>query len=205
MNEFDLEEFLARSTDKPFDETTLRSVLDKLPPCSKTGPWIAGGALRRTLQGKEPESDFDFFFRDADQLRDFTERLEKQGLAKIRETEHHVHYRGRLTADGPERDIQCIRFSFYQSASAVIDSFDYTICMLAFDGITLTVGEYTLWDLGRKRLAIHKITYPVATMRRMLKYTRQGFTACKGCLTAILRAVPENPELLAQLKVEYVD
>jgi hypothetical protein len=201
----DLEEFLARSTDRTFDETTLHKILRELPSCRKEGPWIAGGSLRRTLQGKEPESDFDFFFRDADQLALFVRKLEDRGLEKIRETAHHVHYRGRLGSEAALRDVQCIRFSFYESASAVINSFDYTICMLAFDGKTLTLGDFTLWDLGRKRLAIHKISFPVSTMRRMLKYTSQGFTACKGCLASILKSVPENPELMEQLSIEYVD
>jgi hypothetical protein len=205
MNEYDLEDFLARSTDKSFEETTLRKVLDELPRCAKNGPWLAGGALRRTLQGKEPESDFDFFFRDADQLAAFVQRLEALGMDKVRETVHHVHYRGRLGDSGIDRNVQCIRFAFYNSAAAVIDSFDYTICQFAFDGTKLYLGDFALWDLGRKRLAIHKITFPVATMRRMLKYTSQGFMACRGCLAAILKAVPENPELLAQLQIEYVD
>lgn len=205
MVKFDLAEFLARSTDKPFDETELAKVLLSLPTLSPSGPWLAGGALRRTLQGKEPESDFDFFFRDADQLAGFVAKLEAGGMEKIRETQHHVHYRGRLGDSGMPRDVQCIRFAFYNSAQAVIDSFDYTICMLAFDGSELILGDFTLWDLGRKRLAIHKITYPVATMRRMLKYATQGFTACKGCLSAILKATVENPALQEQLSIEYVD
>lgn len=205
MTEFNLEDFLARSTDRAFVDTTLALVLRELPSLSKDGPWIAGGSLRRTLQGKEPESDFDFFFRDAEQLAAFVLKLEARGMEKVRETAHHIHYRGRLGESGVPRDIQCIRFAFYQSAQAVIDSFDYTICMLAFDGNTLTLGDFTLWDLGRKRLAIHKITFPVSTMRRMLKYTSQGFWACSGCLATILKAVPENPELLAQMKIEYVD
>lgn len=205
MIEFNLEDFLARSTDKPFSETTLALVLRELPGLSADGPWLAGGALRRTLQGKEPESDFDFFFRDADQLAAFVRKIEARGLEKIKETEHHVHYRGRLGDDGRDRDIQCIRFAFYANASAVIDSFDYTICQLAFDGMKLTLGEFTLWDLGRRRLAIHKITYPVATMRRMLKYASQGFTACRGCLSAILIATAETPALREQLNIEYVD
>jgi hypothetical protein len=205
MIAMNLEDFLARSTDRAFEETTLYKVLQELPSCRPDGPWIAGGALRRTLQGKEPESDFDFFFRDKDQLECFALTLSALGLEKIRETQHHVHYRGRLGSEAAIRDVQCIRFAFYDSASAVIDSFDFTICMLAFDGKTLTLGDFTLWDLGRKRLAIHKISYPVATMRRMLKYTSQGFTACKGCLASILKAVPENPKLLEQLQIEYVD
>jgi len=120
----------------------------------------------------------------------------------IREISHAL---GALGDSGIDRDVQCIRFSFYQSAEAVIDSFDYTICMLAFDGATLTLGDFTLWDLGRKRLAIHKITYPVATMRRMLKYASQGFTACKGCLATILTETANQPELRQQLNIEYVD
>lgn len=205
MTEFGLEDFLARSTDRAFAETTLALVLKELPSLSKDGPWIAGGALRRTLQGKEPESDFDFFFRDAEQLAAFVLKLEARGMEKVRETAHHIHYRGRLGESGIPRDVQCIRFAFYQSTQAVIDSFDYTICMLAFDGTTLTLGKFTLWDLGTNRLAIHKITFPVSTMRRMLKYTSQGFWACSGCLATILKAVPENPELLAQMQIEYVD
>ena len=204
MTEFNLADFLARSTDKPFADTALAGVLSGLPALSSDGPWIAGGALRRTLLGSEPESDFDFFFRDEAQLTSFATQIEASGFAKHRETQHHVHYRGRI-GDGPVRDIQCIRFAFYKSAAEVIDSFDYTICMLAFDGSKLTLGDFTLWDLGRRRLAIHKVTFPVATMRRMLKYTSQGFTACKGCLAAILKATATSPELLAQLDIEYVD
>jgi hypothetical protein len=106
---------------------------------------------------------------------------------------------------GLERDVQCIRFAFYPNAQAVIDSFDYTICQLAFDGKTVTLGDFTLWDLGRRRLAIHKITYPVATMRRMLKYTTQGFTACAGCMATILTETARNPAILDQMGIAYVD
>lgn len=202
---YDLREFLARSTDKPFEDTTLSLVLDSLPALSAQGPWLAGGALRRTLLGKEPESDFDFFFRDADQLSEFVDGLKERGFQKVRETRHHVHYRGIVGDSGLPRDIQCIRFAFYDCAEAVIDSFDFTVCMFAFDGEILTAGDFALWDLGRRRLAVHRITYPVATMRRLLKYGAQGFTACKGCLNAILVQTAGSPELLAQLDVEYVD
>jgi hypothetical protein len=200
-----LDDFLARSTDVPFEETTLRKVLVGLPSLSPVGPWVAGGALRRTIAGKEPESDFDFFFRDAEQLADFRMCLNASGFRKVRETDHHVHYRGAVAGSGIERDIQMIRFKFYQSSLEVIDSFDFTICQFAFDGDVLTAGEFALWDLGRHRLAINRITYPVSTMRRMLKYARQGFKACNGALTTILRETASDPALLAALNIQYVD
>lgn len=205
MDSFNLRDFLARSSDKSFDDTTLAIVLKGLPELSQSGPWLAGGALRRTLLGLEPESDFDFFFQNAEQLENFRLKLEASGLVKVRETAHHFHYRGRVGEVGPERDIQLIRFMFYTDTKSVIDSFDYTICMFAYDGDLLTVGDFSLWDLGRKRLAINRITYPVATMRRLLKYTNQGFNACKGCLSQILIKTAESPELRQSLDIQYVD
>jgi len=203
MNKFNLQDFLARSTDKPYEETTLAMALGELPYLSKQGPWVAGGALRRTLLGQEPESDFDLFFRDKDQLADCKTLLESMGFTQRKETEHHVHFTGMLA--GKERDVQLIRFAYYAIAQEVIESFDFTICQFAFDGETLYCGDYALWDLGRKRLAINKITFPLSTMRRVLKYTRQGFNACPGCLTAILTATSNNPQLMEQLNTHYVD
>jgi hypothetical protein len=200
---FNFEDFLARSTDKEFSATTLARILAGLPDLGAHGPWIAGGAVRRTALAQEPDSDFDFFFRNADQLAVFAADLEGKGFTKFRETEHHLHYRGYLPGDPLQRDIQCIRFSFYESAEQVINSFDFTLCMLAFDGLTLTVGDFTLWDLGRKRLAVNRITFPVSSMRRLLKYTRQGFYACNGALNALLKATAENPKL--RTDIAYVD
>lgn len=200
---YDLRDFLARSTEAEFSATTLASVLTWLPVLSPEGPWLAGGALRRTLLGKEPQSNFDFFFRDVAQLQAFEDRIAASGLSKVRETEHHKHYRGLLGEDPTPRDIQMIRFAFYPDAAAVIDSFDFTICQFAFDGTTLTVGDVSLWDLGRKRLAVHKITFPVSSMRRMLKYGQQGFNVCNGALQTLLRESVKLPEL--HLETTYVD
>uniref|UniRef100_UPI003C724CEE hypothetical protein n=1 Tax=Roseomonas chloroacetimidivorans TaxID=1766656 RepID=UPI003C724CEE len=172
-----LVDLLSRSTDVDFAETTLAKVLAGLPPLTSQGPWLAGGALRRTLLGQEPKSDFDMFFRDADQLAAYLSKLEASGFRKVRETEHHVHLRGAPGEMKLEIDVQLIRFAFYLDAEAVLDSFDFTICQFAYDGETLTAGEFALWDLGRKRLAIHRVSFPVSTMRRMIKYASQGFTA----------------------------
>jgi hypothetical protein len=202
---FDFEAFLARSSDADFKELTISQVLRGLPPIGANGPWLAGGAVRRTVLGEEPKSDFDFFFRDADQLKEFCAGLEQRGFIKVKETTHHIHYKGNIGGSGLPRDIQAIRFAFYPDADAVIDSFDFTICQFAFDGKTLTAGDYALFDLGRKRLAVHKLTFPVSSMRRMLKYTKQGFTACSGAIATILRETAQNPALAAAMGVLYVD
>jgi hypothetical protein len=200
-----MDQFLARSADLPPEQTDLRKALTKLPQISPEGPWIAGGAIRRTLIAEPLETDFDYFFKDEWQLEAFTAHVTAQGLVKLRETEHHIHYRGKIGNEEKERDVQAIKIAFYENAAAVIDSFDFTICMFAFDGETLTSGEHALWDLGRKRLAVHKITYPTASVRRMLKYGKQGFTVCNGAIAELLRQTANSPEALARLNIFYVD
>ena len=185
------------------DECELFSVTTVLPSCSPRGPWLAGGAIRRTVLGQSLDSDFDYFFYDEAQLRAFADAIVALGGTLEKSTEHHESYR--VLIDGKSRLVQCIKFKYYETAEQVVESFDYTICQLASDGSRLIVGEHTLWDLGRKRLAIHEITYPVSTMRRMLKYTRQGFYACAGCMQAILARTVASPELQMQLDTEYVD
>lgn len=166
--------------------------------------WIAGGAVRRTLIRQALDSDFDFFFRSADHLSEWEKTLPST-LSLVRETEHHKHWRGTIDGSSLPIDVQAIRFRFYPSAEEVIGSFDYTITQFALDKDELVTTPESLWDLGRKKLAIHKVTYPVATMRRMLKYTRQGFTACGGCMATLLRDTATSPEIMARIGLQYVD
>ncbi len=168
------------------------------------GAWMAGGAIRRTLIGQALDSDFDFFFKSAEALADWESGL-PSGLNLVRETEHHKHWRGTIAGSDLPIDVQAIRFRFYENAEQVIDSFDYTVTMFVLDGDDMVTTPYALWDLGRRKLAVHKISYPVATMRRLLKYTKQGFTACAGCLQSILKETASSPEAMSQLDIEYVD
>ena len=194
---FNLQEFCERSgcsTDE----------LNRIMKAVKGDAWCAGGAIRRTLINSALDSDFDFFFRSADHLKAWEDSLPKT-LRLVRETDHHKHWRGTVEGSELPIDIQAIKFKFYETAESVIDSFDYTITMFCLDGEDLVTTPYALWDLGRKKLAVHKITYPVATMRRLLKYTRQGFTACGGCLASLLKETAASPEAMGQLDIEYVD
>ncbi|WP_041544377.1 MULTISPECIES: hypothetical protein [Chelativorans] len=194
---FNFPEFCERSGS---DTADLMRILGKV----QNGAWCAGGAIRGTLIRQSLDSDFDFFFRDADHLAEWEKNL-PDTLKLVRETEHHKHWRGTIEGSDLPIDIQAIRFRFYASAEEVIDSFDYTITQFALDGEELVTTPYALWDLGRKKLAIHKVTYPVATMRRMLKYTQQGFTACAGCMAQLLRDTATSPQAMAELEIAYVD
>lgn len=194
-----LSRFMSTSEENPVE---LLDVLNPLPALSKEGPWIAGGAIRRTLIMDELKSDFDFFFRDEMQLAEFRKEIIKMGAKNTIKTEHSETYL--LNIASKERFLQLIKIGFYSSAEELIDTFDFTITQCAYDGTDFIFGDFTLWDLARKRLALHKLTFGVATMKRLLKYTKQGFTSCTGTMQSILNAVIDNPSVVRS-NVEYVD
>ncbi|WP_268623914.1 hypothetical protein [Paenibacillus alvei] len=199
MQKFIAEEFLSRFLD--IENVELLEVVRNFE-LSAEGPWLAGGAIRRTLINQELDSDFDFFFKDQKQHDDFKKKLEARGAKKINESAHAQTYMLRLY--GKDRLIQLITMNYYESAEKLLDSFDFTITQLAYDGVNLYAGDFTLWDLPRKRLALHKLTFGVATMRRMIKYTDQGFTACNGVMKSILDAVVKNPQVI-NAETPYID
>lgn len=103
-----------------------------------------------------------------------------------------------------EYDIQLIEKRFFADAEELINYFDFTICQFVTDGTTLLCGDFSLWDLGRKKLVVNKITYPVSSMRRMIKYANQGFYVCNGSMVQFLQQVVEDPQIL-ETAFDYVD
>lgn len=201
MNKYNLREFLQRFIDAP-DECQLFKLLAFLPAPAKDGPWIAGGALRRTLQQRPLDSDVDYFFLDVGQKDAFQSALLDKGGWIISEKEHAITYG--IKADNATVIVQAIIMAYYQNLEAVLDSFDFTITQFGYDGADLVCGPFSLWDLARKRLALHRLTYGVSTVRRLIKYTRQDFTACAGVLASILEETVAHPEVINR-QVQYVD
>lgn len=209
MHEYKLEEFAGRVDAKIND---FREVLETLVrPSWENGPWVAGGSVRRLISGSDPlGSDIDVFFAYEQQKDDFLARVTKD-FKVLSSFSNELNTT--LTLEMPiatsvdafgdsklEKTIvvklQAIHVDYYEGPAAIIDSFDYTICQLVTDGKQMLVGPYTLFDIGRKRLALHRLTYAVATMRRMVKYTQQGFYACPGMMTNLLNQVVDNPALI---------
>lgn len=203
FHRYNLMEFLGRFIDAS-ESIPLFELAAELPPTSKNGPWIAGGAVRRTLLNEPLKSDVDFFFRDEEQALAFASDMEMRS-AWIISTREQVTTWGIKVNEGKDTVIvQSITLAYYADLEAVLDSFDFTITQFGWDGESLVCGQFSLWDLARKRLALHKLTFGVSTVRRLIKYTRQGFTACGGVLASILEEVVAHPETIHR-EMTYVD
>jgi hypothetical protein len=204
-------------------DTAFLEVLDQIiKPSWAEGPWVAGGSIRRMLAGTDPlASDFDIFFRDPDQKDAWVARMEAdhEVLEKI-ENDWNTTLKVKVVISKEiisdetgepfivtkelTLELQAVHVDYYANPQAVIDTFDYTICQFVTDGVDLSVGQYSLWDLARKKLVIHKITYAIASMRRMLKYGKQGFGICGGMMAEFLGSVVENPETI-DMNFKYID
>lgn len=192
-----------------FSETALARALKRLPDVGANGPWICGGAVRRTIAGEKLDSDFDFFFADEVQAAGFETALRGAGAGLTAHTDKVSTFvlPSESPEDGvylPEMKIQVIRYQFFADAEAVIDSFDFTLSQFAFDGVSVYVGPFSLWDVARKRIVIHRVSYAVSTLRRLLKYTRQGYTVCSGALAELLKQVVADPEVIHS-ETAYID
>lgn len=174
------------------------------------GPWIAGGAIRRAIMRKPAnESDIDLFFKTEKQMLETQEKLLKYGYVKSLETEHSAFFElreypsylsGRLFTK-----INLVFIDYYDGPEDVINTFDYTICQFATDLKTLVCGPYSLFDLANRRLRIHEIIYPNASLRRMVKYGKQGFTACDGTIVEFIQIVRSMREEQLNLNFKYID
>lgn len=196
------EAFFTRAGKSAEAQQSLWDALLQVPfSLEKGGPWLAGGAIRRTLIGAPLESDFDFFFASEMQLMEALSNFDEEAWNIDRRAEHVITCKPE-DRDGPI--VQLIKLDYYPTPEIAIDSFDFTICMFAYDGEEIITTAEALWDLGGMRLAPHRLTYATASLRRLIKYTRQGFTACAGCLADMLQQVADAPGII-QRETDYVD
>lgn len=126
---------------------------------------IAGGSVRDELMGLEPK-DFDVFV--------FDEILPIQfdGLEVIEVPEWHksepflvgnFRWRGAW--------IQVMRTDM-PDVEALVDSFDWNVCMFAYDGTT--TAQTDIDEIGEgKTLRLHKVTFPLATLRRGFRFSER--------------------------------
>jgi hypothetical protein len=215
MQEIPLNDYWARYGKMEFEDTDFARALERLPAISAVGPWVAGGSVRRLVMSMAQDSDFDFFFKDEAQFTAFCDDMKKRGASIENENAFNITFilpkvkakpigDDEFSPSGPELKIQAIRIAYHETLAAVLDSFDFSLCQCGYDGDILMFGQFSLFDMAGKKLVPETIRYGASTLRRIIKYTRQGYTICGGGLANILQQVADNPEIINS-EVEYVD
>jgi len=131
---------------------------------------LGGGAVRSMITG-EPISDYDLFFT-GNKAVDVTKRyLVDCDFVKVFECPL-----GELTTyiNGNVK-VQLITKMFYTDPSHLVNSFDFTVTMFAWDGDKIYTCRRAIKDTRKKNLGINEVTFPVATINRIHKYRNKGY------------------------------
>lgn len=152
--------------------------------CWETGPWVAGGSVRKVWSG-EPwkNQDVDFFFRDRDQFEHFNAILPALGesIKTYHDSQNAVTYMVQLRS-GEEIKIQAIRKDFYPTAQAVLDDFDFNLVQFASDGVQMVATAAAVDDVEHKRIQLNPRSTRKTNPLRVLKYAAYGFDPDPGLL-----------------------
>lgn len=146
--------------------------------------WLAGGALRSALTGAEI-SDYDMFFRDSYQSAKAEVELESRGAETVFKCPQ-----GKLTTmklNGMK--IQLITEFFYDNMDHLIDTFDITACRFATDGKVMVTKYSAIRDTYNKKINLHRVDFPVATMKRVAKYAAKGYKLTSKAATFFVELI----------------
>lgn len=163
--------------EKCFDDNTffIEDTLDDLNPdvleIVGNGVVLAGGALRFLVDPDDTPQDYDLFFTDTSKIDSIKAKLLCKGYSKVFECPE-----GKLTTFRNEYiKVQLINKREYTSCMDIISSFDITACCAAYDGEQLYKHNRFVFDNLNKRINLNTIEYPMATLKRIAKYSQKGF------------------------------
>lgn len=150
------------------------------------GGWVAGGALRDYFAKSANYSDIDVFFINEDAYNQARKKLKQLNAFKV------MYSHKTLAAfKWRTKTIQLIGTHFFQDPAETISNFDFTVCCAAVDLQKVYHHEHFFEDLACKRLAINSLPFPLATLERLQKYAKKGYTACNGTLLTLTKAISQ--------------
>lgn len=146
--------------------------------------FVAGGAIASLYNGL-PINDIDIYFRSEKHLIKFLYEVFEDGDWVI----NHTKKATLVISEGVE--IQMIHFRYFETAQDIFDTFDYTVCMGAYD---FKNDEFVFHDDFMKHnsqriLKFNKNTaFPLISLLRVQKYKEKGYSISKPEMLRIAMA-----------------
>jgi len=155
--------------------------------------WIGGGTPLNWYLGRPCDSDIDLFFRGEKVYDKLNNTLNKHyeenhkswiwtpnqrwAVSERHSTDNATTYtlvRQVSKMDtGRHYKVQLIKRAFYETAQAVLDDFDITVCQIVTDGKRVWTGEHFARDVAERRLRFHKLS--PGSAKRLVKYWVYGY------------------------------
>ncbi len=172
-----------------------------------TSLMVGGGFIRNVVVGARP-SDLDIFGCKADVLKTAAKRLVKEWSGRLVTTDNAltVLAQGRVP-------VQFITRWTFTGPSTMLEAFDFTTAQAAVfwrNGWASLVGPLFYEDLAARRLTYTRPTTAPelgASMLRVVKFLRRGWSIAPEELAAIMAALParESEIITALREVDPLD
>lgn len=141
----------------------------------KNGVILAGGSMRSVIDGSDIV-DFDFFFTGQLSLDMMKSFLYEEGYKNTFSCPKGELFSFVIPYDTDSFiKVQLIAKRFYSGPIDLLDSFDFTACLFAWDGTDFYTSVRAVRDVKKKYLRLWSLTYPTATINRMYKYRAKGY------------------------------
>ena len=174
------------------------------------GVYLAGGLLRSIING-EPfdysHTDVDLFFSHPVILGDVQSIMGRdKNFKKVYQCPEGKLATYVYMVDGEETwKYQLISVDYYPSMETLLDSFDFTCIMVGVEGNSFWYDERFPEAIEKRLLVWNKITYPAASLRRLMKYARKGYAMQEEQYQAFVQALWEHDWNIKDEKLVYVD
>lgn len=161
-----------------FEERKLLNLIDEelLEVFTEEKCIIAGGAIT-SLFTRGEINDIDVYFRSKESLvRSLEYILDNAAI-------HAFTDKATLfTRHQSEVPIQFIHFKYFKDAKEIFDTFDFTVCMGAYDfGAEEFIFDERFFKHNSQRMLNfnHNTAYPIVSALRLQKYENKGYTISK--------------------------
>ena len=144
-------------------DSDLFKILRHLPPMTEEGPWVAGGALWRTIN-KEPlvNCDIDVFFKSKSQFEEMSRKMNSlpyvNNVISENRGKWNTNYQYHVNEGkkfNKTVDIQFVNTNRYSSIIKLLNSFDFTVCQFGWDGKNIYTGPSSIDDLTKKLIVFY--------------------------------------------------
>lgn len=143
--------------------------------------FIAGGSLTSVFTN-QPINDVDLYFKTKEAFIDAVRDAYDNSLWCVTASDRAITF-----ASG-DNIIQLMLFDFYETADAIFDAFDFTVCMAAYDvdGEAFVFHPDFFKHNSQRHLSFHSGTrYPFGSLLRTIKYRERGYKMGRGDLLRI--------------------
>jgi len=158
-----------------------------------TDSWIAGGAAREMILGKEFTADVDVFFRTTETFEKWSTHF-SQPNRPVKDTDYALTYT--LPYGDNTIDVQLVHWNFWKDLEEVFSDFDITLTQFAWDGYNIYYTEEAIKALALNVIEVNNIKSGVGMIQRWIKYVNKGFNLPDETIQKGLQRIADDPSLI---------